>query len=399
MISAVTDPVDPVASAAPATAMDATTRRAVAPHLMRVFIVRPLLEYVFGSKRHALRLLPTFAFTRIFRTMEGLRTQDLRAIVAFLGNASTIDAPVPYTSELLDRLTALIGCDYATYNEFDFARRTVVSYVVCSEGQEFWELTESEWDGLVAELVSDRDVEQDGIVTTSDRLPYEQRTRFEGVPDLSAELGIIDQMCVRIGPPGARFVLERCDRDFDARDRMLMRELQPHLFEMWRRASVRRQLHAALAALDDDEAEGVVFVSAAHDVEFASASAERLLQTHLGSAIPLPSPIVGWLENGRDGPLVIANGDSELVISTTDGGTTLVLREEAVGRHLLTRREFEVMRYVAAGLTNEEIARRLWIEVPTVRKHLEHVFDKLGVRNRTAAVAALRLLPTQAASL
>jgi DNA-binding CsgD family transcriptional regulator len=326
--------------------------------------------------------------------MAGLRTKDLRSIVAFLGNASTIDAPVPYTTELLDRLAALIGCDYATYNEFDFARRTVRSYVVCSKGQEFWELTRSEWDGLVGELVSDRDVEQDGIVTTSDRMPYEQRKLFEGVPDLSVELGIVDQMCVRIGPPGARFVLESCDRDFDERDRLVMHELQPHLFEMWRRASVRRQLDAALAALDDDQAEGVVFVGAAHDVEFASASAQRLLEAHLGRAIPLASPIVDWLENGHEEPLVIANGDSQLVVRAADGGRTLVLREEAVGRHLLTRREFEVMRCVAAGLTNEEIAHRLWIEVPTVRKHLEHVFDKLGVRNRTAAVAALRLLPT-----
>ena len=110
--------------------------------------------------------------------MVGLQTKDLRAIVAFLGDASTIDAPVPYTTELLDRLADLIGCDYATYNEFDFARRTVVSYVVCSKGQEFWELTKSEWDGLVGELVSDRDVERDGIVTTADRLQYEQRKLF-----------------------------------------------------------------------------------------------------------------------------------------------------------------------------------------------------------------------------
>ena len=328
--------------------------------------------------------------------MAALQTKDLRAIVAFLGDASTIDAPVPYTSELLDRLAALIGCDYATYNEFDFARRTVVAYVVCSKGQEFWNLTASEWDGLVAELVSDRDVEQDGIVTTSDRVSYEQRRLFEGVPDLTAELGIVDQMCVRIGPPGARFVLESCDRDFGERDRLVMHELKPHLFEMWRRASVRRQLDAALAALDDDQAEGVVFVGTAHEVEFASVSAQRLLETHLGRAIPLPDPIVGWLENGHDEPLVIANGHSQLIIRTADRGTTLVLQEEAAGRHLLTRREFEVMRCVAAGLTNEEIAKRLWIEVPTVRKHLEHVFDKLGVRNRTAAVAALRLLPAAA---
>ena len=56
----------------------------------------------------------------------------------------------------------------------------------------------------------------------------------------------------------------------------------------------------------------------------------------------------------------------------------------------LTRREREVMQCVADGLSNAEIARVLVVELSTVRKHLEHVFDKLGVGSRTAAVAALR---------
>jgi DNA-binding CsgD family transcriptional regulator len=56
----------------------------------------------------------------------------------------------------------------------------------------------------------------------------------------------------------------------------------------------------------------------------------------------------------------------------------------------LTRRERDVMRWVADGLSNAEIARVLVIERSTVRKHLEHVYEKLGVRTRTAAVAELR---------
>lgn len=56
----------------------------------------------------------------------------------------------------------------------------------------------------------------------------------------------------------------------------------------------------------------------------------------------------------------------------------------------LTAREREVMQCVAEGLSNAEIARVLVVELSTVRKHLEHVFEKLGVRSRTAAVAALR---------
>jgi DNA-binding CsgD family transcriptional regulator len=54
----------------------------------------------------------------------------------------------------------------------------------------------------------------------------------------------------------------------------------------------------------------------------------------------------------------------------------------------LTDRETEVLRLVAVGLTNGEIARRLVVSPGTVRTHLENVFEKLGVHTRTAAVAA-----------
>jgi DNA-binding CsgD family transcriptional regulator len=56
----------------------------------------------------------------------------------------------------------------------------------------------------------------------------------------------------------------------------------------------------------------------------------------------------------------------------------------------LTPREREVIHCVAEGRSNAEIARTLVVEPSTVRKHLEHIYGKLGVRNRTAALATLR---------
>jgi DNA-binding CsgD family transcriptional regulator len=55
----------------------------------------------------------------------------------------------------------------------------------------------------------------------------------------------------------------------------------------------------------------------------------------------------------------------------------------------LTTREGEILELVAAGLTNAAIAERLWISPGTVKKHLDHIYAKLGVANRTAAVARL----------
>ena len=53
----------------------------------------------------------------------------------------------------------------------------------------------------------------------------------------------------------------------------------------------------------------------------------------------------------------------------------------------LTAREREIMVLVAAGKANKEIACELWLSPHTVRSHLENTFEKLEVRNRTAAVA------------
>jgi DNA-binding CsgD family transcriptional regulator len=57
----------------------------------------------------------------------------------------------------------------------------------------------------------------------------------------------------------------------------------------------------------------------------------------------------------------------------------------------LTRREIEVLRHLALGKTNREIAESLSISEHTVVNHLSHIFGKIGVDNRTGAAAfALR---------
>jgi len=56
----------------------------------------------------------------------------------------------------------------------------------------------------------------------------------------------------------------------------------------------------------------------------------------------------------------------------------------------VTPREHEVLRWAAAGKTDRQIAAILGLSARTVQKHLENAYVKLGVENRTAAVARLR---------
>ncbi len=60
---------------------------------------------------------------------------------------------------------------------------------------------------------------------------------------------------------------------------------------------------------------------------------------------------------------------------------------------LLTSREMEVLRLIAAGKSNPDIAGDLFLSVRTVENHVAHILAKLGVRTRSAAVIAAGLSP------
>ena len=58
----------------------------------------------------------------------------------------------------------------------------------------------------------------------------------------------------------------------------------------------------------------------------------------------------------------------------------------------LSDREIEVLQLIAEGLTNPEIATRLYLSLNTVKVHTRNVYGKLGVNNRTQAVSKGRVL-------
>jgi DNA-binding NarL/FixJ family response regulator len=64
----------------------------------------------------------------------------------------------------------------------------------------------------------------------------------------------------------------------------------------------------------------------------------------------------------------------------------LQLRLHSPGVDGLSGREIEVLTHVARGSSNKQIARHLYISEATVKSHLIHIFSKLGVTDRTAAV-------------
>lgn len=119
--------------------------------------------------------------------------------------------------------------------------------------------------------------------------------------------------------------------------------------------------------------------------------------------------ILAAIEAGATGYLLKAAPESEIlagVRATARGETALApsaaaaLVRRATGGiptgPSLTPRELDVLRLVAQGNSNPAIGRALFLSEATVKTHLGHVFEKLGVNDRTRAVTRameLRLLP------
>jgi DNA-binding NarL/FixJ family response regulator len=78
---------------------------------------------------------------------------------------------------------------------------------------------------------------------------------------------------------------------------------------------------------------------------------------------------------------------SLLEASSASPGGVPRISEEAARQFGLTRREYEVLCRIAEGKSNAEIGETIGAATRTVDKHVEHIFDKLAVKTRTAAVA------------
>jgi LuxR family maltose regulon positive regulatory protein len=90
-----------------------------------------------------------------------------------------------------------------------------------------------------------------------------------------------------------------------------------------------------------------------------------------------------------------ANRNRRQLATKVGQGTNSQLGFNAIDQ--LSPRELEVLKLIAQGYTNQEIARELVLSLYTVKSHARNIFSKLGVKNRTEAVAKARLLGLLAA--
>ncbi len=168
-----------------------------------------------------------------------------------------------------------------------------------------------------------------------------------------------------------------------------------------------RQMKQARTALDAFGQATVAIRAEDGRLLWATPLARKLLREYFGEGDEAPARLLAWIGEARDAarqqreaPLALARDARRLLASLHDpaepgheGEWLLVLREEnhaaaveaLMAAFRLTTREAEVLYWVSKGKTNRDIGDILGSSPRTVNKHLEHVFEKLGVETRTAA--------------
>ena len=143
----------------------------------------------------------------------------------------------------------------------------------------------------------------------------------------------------------------------------------------------------------------VLLVDSTAGLGHAGGAARDLLEAYFGDGDNVPERLVAWIatEPGTR-PLIVDGPRGRLMLCLLDTHAAdrqpVLLIEES--RHLvpdaatlralgLSAREVEILRLVAMGKENPDVADELGIAIATVRKHLEHIYKKLGVRSRAAA--------------
>ncbi len=207
-------------------------------------------------------------------------------------------------------------------------------------------------------------------------------------------------------------VFNRSQRNFTERDRLLLNLLRPHLIQAYWNVQHNYQLQQQIGQLQQSINHlGIIFLDASGNVQAITSQAMQYLTQYFPLSplfYKLPEHLQAWVDyqiacftQGINHatpplPLRVERSGQQLVLRLTrdvmNDRYVLTLEEYALALLTslellgLSKREAEVLLLVIQGKDNKAIAQHLSVNVSTIRKHLEKIYQKLGVQSRTEAV-------------
>ena len=115
---------------------------------------------------------------------------------------------------------------------------------------------------------------------------------------------------------------------------------------------------------------------------------DHALEVYIGAIAVLFTALGIWLALKLSKPKTVVVEKEVWVTNSRD----FVLNEKERDRLDLSKRELEVLQLMAQGLSNQEIAERLYVSLSTIKTHSANLFEKLDVKRRTQAIEKAKRL-------
>jgi DNA-binding NarL/FixJ family response regulator len=117
---------------------------------------------------------------------------------------------------------------------------------------------------------------------------------------------------------------------------------------------------------------------------------DHALEIYVGAIALIFTGLGIWLSF----KLVNRKPETKIVEKTVylENEPNFMLNQEEIEKTGLSKRELEVLQLMAEGLSNEEIAERLYVSLNTIKTHTSRVFEKLDVKRRTQAIEKAKRL-------
>jgi len=348
-----------------------------------------------------------------------LGTADLLAVERFLARIYSCRRIERFAGTVITEIPTLVGADQTTWNDIapSAGRVEVMAFPEAVQHDERQESLSK----LIGEHPLMLHYFRSGdptAIKVSDYLSPREFHRTRLYDELYRELQYEDHFVMHLFPPGASdqaVVLGRDRRTFTERDREVLNLVRPHIARAYRTARafhrLRRRLDLELAVVPRQT--WMTLDPSGTILEYP-ARAQRWIYEYFRDDLPraprrLPGALEAWLRPWISRsvllppPLVRARRRRRLLVHAERDSASrtivLTLNEQLLPpgardfRRLgLTPREAEILLQVERGLTNQDVAAELGVSVSTVKRHMEHILEKLGVRTRTAAVARARSL-------